>query len=85
MRSQFGNPTATAIEIGGHYVPERDTLVPPLKFAAVARLLWPNKTAAHLANIAGQSERMAKRWLSGEYEPPASVLAAVIVEITRRE
>jgi hypothetical protein len=85
MRSVFGNPVATAIEMQGHYNSERDTLVPPLKFAAVARLLWPFKTAAHLAAIAGKDERTAKRWLSGEYEPPASVIAAVIIEITKRE
>jgi hypothetical protein len=84
VRSSFGNPVATAIEMQGHYVPERDTVVPPLKFAAVARLLWPHKTAAHLAAIAGRDERTAKRWLSGEYEPPAIVIAAVIVEITKR-
>jgi hypothetical protein len=68
----------------GHYNPERDTVVPPLKFAAVARLLWPIKTAAHLASIAGKDERTAKRWLSGEYEPPARVIAAVIIAITER-
>lgn len=84
MRTVFGNPMATAIEMQGHYVPERDKLVPPLKFAAVARLLWPIKTAAHLASIAGKDERTAKRWLSGEYEPPACIIAAVIIEITKR-
>lgn len=84
MRTQFGNPVATAIEIQGHYVREKDTLVPPPKFAAVARLLWPEKTAAHLASIAGKDERTAKRWLAGEYEPPAIVIAAIIVEITKR-
>lgn len=85
VRSSFGNPVATAIEMQGHYVPERDRVVPPLKFAAVARVLWPFKTAAHLAVIAGKDERTAKRWLSGEYEPPGSVIAAVILEITKRD
>lgn len=85
MRHRYGNAVATAIEMQGHYNPEKDTLVPPLKFAAVARLLWPSKTAAHMAAIAGKDERTAKRWLSGEYEPPASVIAAVIIDITKRE
>lgn len=84
MRSPFGNSEIITREIQGQPDPKKDTLVPPLKFAAVARLLWPNKTAAHLANISGRDERTAKRWLSGEYEPPAIVIAAVIVEITRR-
>jgi T5orf172 domain. len=55
------------------------------KFAAVARALWPTKTSAHLAAIAGVDDRTAKRWLSGEYEPPAVIIAAIIVEITKRE
>jgi len=55
------------------------------KFGAVAKLLWPNKTAVHLAAIANSNERTAWRWLSGEYEPPAVIIAAVIVEITKRE
>jgi len=84
VRSPFGNPVAVAMEMQGHWNPEKDILVPPLKFAAVARLLWPLKTAAHLASIAGKDERTAKRWLSGEYEPPAIIIAAIIVEITKR-
>lgn len=55
------------------------------KFGPVAKLLWPHKTAAHLASIANTQVRTAERWLSGEYEPPAIVIAAVIVEITKRE
>jgi hypothetical protein len=55
------------------------------KFGKVAKLLWPFKTAAHLAALAGADERTAWRWLAGEYEPPAIVIAAVIVEITKRE
>ena len=54
------------------------------KFGAVAKLLWPFKTAAQLAVIAGTNERTAWRWLSGEYEPPAVIIAAIIVEITKR-
>lgn len=55
------------------------------RFGAVAKVLWPGKTAAHIAVIAGVEERTAKRWLSGEFEPPGIVIAAVIVEITKRE
>lgn len=54
------------------------------KFGAVAKLLWPDKTAATLAVIAGKNVRTAERWLSGEFEPPAAVIAALIVEITKR-
>jgi len=80
----YGNPVAVAMEMRGHCYPQRDTLVPPPKFTSVAKLLWPHKTAAHLAAISGKDERTAKRWLAGEYEPPAIVIAAIIVEITKR-
>ena len=53
------------------------------KFGAVAKLLWPFKTAAHLATIAGCDPRTAERWLSGEYEPPISVVQALLHETFR--
>jgi hypothetical protein len=53
------------------------------KFGPVAKILWPIKPAAHLAVIGGVSERTACRWLSGEFEPPASVIAATILEMTK--
>lgn len=55
------------------------------KFGVVAKALWPLKTAAHLASIADSNERTAARWLSGEFEPPGIVLAAIMVEITKRD
>jgi hypothetical protein len=54
------------------------------KFGAVAKVIWPVKTAAQIAAIASTNERTAARWLSGEFEPPGIVIAAVIVEITKR-
>lgn len=55
------------------------------KFGAVAKVLWPFKTAAHVAAIGKISDRHAARILAGEFEPPAIVIAAVIVEITKVE
>lgn len=55
------------------------------KFGPVAKLIWPEKTAAAIAHIAGKEIRTAERWLSGEFEPPAIVIAAIIVEITKRQ
>lgn len=83
MHGPFGNSTAVAKEIQGHFQAGRDTIV-TRKFGAVAKVLWPSKTALHVAAIAGVEERTAKRWLAGEFEPPGVVLAAVLVEITRR-
>lgn len=83
MRPVFGNPNPVAREIGGQFLPGRDKIVRSV-FGDVARVIWPQKTAAELAAIARVEERTAKRWLSGEFEPPGVVLAAIFVEITRR-
>jgi hypothetical protein len=83
MRSVYEERTAEATETARHLRQGTDILV-SRKFGAVAKVLWPGKTAAHLAVIGNTSERMAWRWLSGEYEPPAIVIAAIIVEITKR-
>lgn len=86
MKGPYGNPDVVAREIQGQFVPGRDTLVPQPKFGAVCKLLWPHKTAAHLAAIAGnRDERTAKRWLAGEYDPPVVVVLAVLSEMFRRE
>jgi len=84
VRALVGNPMATATEIQGRFRQGTDKIVSAGRFAVVARALWPIKTAAHLAALAGRDERTAARWLSGEFEPPGIVLAAIFVEITRR-
>lgn len=73
-------------EIEGRILSGRDKIVPQPKFHAVCRVLWPNeKIAAMLADISGRDERTAKRWLSGEFEPPISVVLAVVNKIFERE
>jgi hypothetical protein len=62
-----------------------DKIVSAGKFSVVAKALWPINTAAHIASIAGKDERTGSRWLSGEFEPPGIVLAAIMTEITRRD
>lgn len=84
MRTAFGNPVAVATEIQGRFVPGRDKIVPVPKFGAVCKLLWPFKTAAELAAIGGRDERTAKRWLSGEHEPPLVVILAVVAKMFER-
>jgi transcriptional regulator with XRE-family HTH domain len=54
---------------------------PSKKFARVAKLLWPSKTAAELAHRAGVSERMAKYWLSGKFAPSPRALLAVLHDL----
>lgn len=72
---------AEAREIQGRILSGRDVFVGTTKFAQVCKLLWPDKTAAHLASIAGRDERSAKRWLAGEFEPPICVKIAIDLEI----
>lgn len=51
------------------------------KFPQVAKLLWPDKTAATLASIISASPRSCERWISGEIEPPYRVVEATMREI----
>lgn len=55
------------------------------KFGAVAKIVWPGNTAAKIAALAGKNVRTGERWLAGEFEAPAIVIAALIVEITKLE
>lgn len=54
------------------------------KLGAVARALWPVKTAAHLAASIGCSQRAAEFYLSGSREWSGAAVAALVAEITRR-
>ena len=84
MQSVYERRVAEARAIEGRLASGRDVFVRTTKFAMVAKALWPEKTAAFLASIADRDERTAKRWLSGEFEPPNCIIAAIIVEITKR-
>lgn len=50
----------------------------PREFGAVAKALWPNKTAAHVAALAGVTERAAKHWISDRREPSPEIIAVVV-------
>lgn len=50
----------------------------------VSRVIWPEKPADTLADIAGSDKRTAERWLSGEVEAPPIIFAAILVALTRR-
>ena len=53
-------------------------------FRDLARMVWPDKTDQHLSFITECDARTCRRWLSGENEPPADVLAVILSEIMRR-
>ncbi len=83
MRSVYEASVASATETERRIRQGTDKNVGPSKFGIVAKALWPFKTAAHIATIAGRDERTAARWLSGEFEPPGVLLVAVLAEITK--
>jgi hypothetical protein len=84
MSALFGNREVVAREIGGQFRPGVDKIV-RRKFGAVAKVLWPENTEAHVASIAKVDVRTARRWLSGEYEPPICVAQAVLEETFKLE
>ena len=85
MRAVFEERIDEATKIERRLRQGTDKIVSVSKFGIVAKALWPFKTAAVVASLAGSTERVAARWLSGEHEPPGCVLAAIMVEITKRE
>lgn len=85
MHGTIHRSAAAAREIERQICQGDAKIVSAGRFAVVAKALWPLKTAAHIAAIAGKDERTGARWLSGEFEPPGIVLAAILTEITRRD
>lgn len=75
---------ASAAEMRRQESQRPDRIVSVGNFGKVAKLLWPFKTAAHIAAIANSNERTAARWLSGEIEPPNIIVLATMQEIFKR-
>jgi hypothetical protein len=73
-----------ARKIERHIRQGTDKIVSAGKFAVVAKALWPINTAACIASIAKKDERTGARWLSGEFEPPGIVLAAILTKSPAR-
>lgn len=74
MRNGYEARRAEQTEIEGRVLQGRDVFVHETKFSKVCKVLWPDeKIAAKLAEIGDRDERTAKRWLSGEFEPPIIV------------
>lgn len=59
--------------------PDSGTILPSAwAFSRLAQKLWPIKGPAHLQCLTGASERTCRAWCSGQCEPPAWVLVAVL-------
>jgi hypothetical protein len=77
--------TASSREISRRRASGTDEIVGASKFGRIAKIVWPFKTAYVLAELGKTSQRSAERWLSGEHEPPAGIVAHMLVEILKRE
>ena len=70
--------------IEGQLLSGGDKIVRPPYWTDFARVIWPDKTAEHIAALAKADPRTAKRWLSGEYEPPLAVVLVLIDKLFER-
>lgn len=84
MRTVYEERVATATEIERHIVSRSDKFVAPPLWVEFAKICWPQKTATHIAAIAGRDKRTAERWLSGEFEPPMVVVLALFNKMFER-
>lgn len=80
--------SCTARRLPSTKSPRTDVHLPEQMFGSilgdVARLLWPRKTAAHVAALVGCSERAAEFYLAGEREWSGDAVTALVFEILRR-
>ena len=83
MQGNIPFAVASAAEIERRKQTMPDKIVRP-QIGSVCKVLWPFKTAANVGSIINASERHASRILSGEFDPPAILIAAIINEITKR-
>jgi hypothetical protein len=85
MHGTFADRVKEAREIERQLRQGAAKIVSEPNWAWFARHLWPLKTAAHLAAIANSNERTAARWLSGEFDPPNTVMAVLIAKLFERK
>ena len=84
MRESRTEAGIGAIKIDGSFKARTEANFRNRKFGRVCAAIW-EKPDATIASIAGVSDRAARDYLSGKVAPPAVVIAAINVEITKRE
>lgn len=84
MRNSYERLRAEQIEIQ-RQICRDPTKMSVSNFGPVAKFLWPVKTAVVLASITKKDVRTAERWLSGEFDPPPIIGAAVLAEIFKKD
>lgn len=73
-----------AAKIDGQFSPGLDKIVRGCVFGATARAIWDFPDAV-IAQIANCNPRTARRYLSGEQDPPPIVITAMLVAITTND
>jgi hypothetical protein len=76
--------STASLKIDGRFSTNTEENFRPELFGAVARIVWPEKPDVRIAIIAGCSPRAAREYLNGKVAPPAIVIAAMFLEITKR-
>jgi hypothetical protein len=84
MRTVYEREVANAAKIEGQIARGKDGYVRSL-VGPVCRVIWPGKTDHHIAGICGCDPRNARRYMSGEIPIPSILVAAIVVEITKRD
>lgn len=83
MRTVYEREIANAAKIEGRIASGSDGFVQSL-VGPVCKVLWPDKTDAHVAAVCGCDPRNARRYMSGEIPIPSILLAAIVVKISAR-
>ena len=83
MRSVYEREIASASKIEGRISAGTDGFVQS-SVGPVCKVFWPVKTDAQVATICGCDPRNARRYMSGEIPIPSILVAAIVVELTRR-
>jgi hypothetical protein len=84
MRESRTEQGSASTKIDGSFRRRAEANFRNRKFGKICSAIW-EKPDFTLAAIAGVSDRAARDYLSGKVAPPAIVIAAIVVEITKRD
>ena len=84
MSESCGAIERSSTKIDGSFSSGAEENFRPWLFGAIAKIVW-DKADAAIADIADVSDRAARDYLNGKVAAPAVVIAAIVVEITRRK
>lgn len=84
MGESCTSPSIVPSEIDGSFQQPRKFSSKRCLFGECAKLAW-EKPDAVIADIAGVSDRAARDYISGRVPAPGAAIAALMVEITKRD